>query len=230
MKKNVKLDRKNALVFAVGGGAVLVLLLGYLLLISPKQKAIADLKSQTAAVRQQISDDLSRAALARSATGAPQIKTADVYRLETAMPSIADMPDLLLELDQTAAAAGVSIDSISPKAAPSTDSASYSTVDISLDATGNFYSIMDLLYRLRNMVYVRGGALEANGRIFSVTSIKLAPVDSQESASITLETYVYTPSATPTSTSTTLTPGATTTTTTTTPPPAAGPSAAGVTP
>jgi len=227
VKKNVKIDRKSGLIAAVVGGALLVLLLGYMALISPKQKQIADLNSQTAAVRQQISDDLSRAALARSATGAPQIKTADVYRLETAMPSLADMPDLLLELDQTAAAAGVHIDSLSPNAAPPSSGTSYTTVQIALDATGNFYSITDLLYRLRNMVYVRGGALEANGRIFSVTAVKLAPTNSQVSASITLETYVYAPSAAPTAPP----PGAaTTTTTTTTTPPAAGPSAAGVTP
>lgn len=230
MKKNVKIDRKHGLIAVVAVGSVLVLLLGYVALISPKQKEIADLNSQTAAVRQQITDDVSRAALARSATGTPQIKTADVYRLETAMPSITDMPDLLLELDQTATAAGVRIDSISPVQTPSAASTDYTTVQIALDATGNFYSITDLLYRLRNMVYVRSGALEANGRIFSVNKVTLTPVNSQLSASITLDTYVYAPSTTP-STTTPLPPGATTaTTTTTTPPPAAGPSAAGVTP
>ncbi len=70
------------------------------------------------------------------------------------MPSILDMPDLLLELDQTASAAGVSLTSIAPTA-PATDPAGYSTVKVALNATGNFYSLTDLLYRLRNLVYVR---------------------------------------------------------------------------
>ena len=83
----------------------------------PEAEEIGDLHKQTVAVQQQIADDLSRAATARSATSAPTIKTADIYKLETAMPSIADMPDLLLELDQTAKAAGVTLQSIQPRLA-----------------------------------------------------------------------------------------------------------------
>ncbi len=237
MKKNVSLNlnlQKHGLVIVVAVCGVLVLALGWLVLLGPKQKSIANLKLQTAAVRQQVADDLSRAATARGATGAPTIKTADIYKLETAMPSITDMPDLLLELDQTANAAGVKLQSIQP-AAPVDSGEGYATVHISLTADGNFYTVTDLLYRLRTLVYVQSGALEANGRIFTIDTVNLAPFGNQLQATVTLDTFVYgtaevvspttgQPAATDTSTT------ATTTGTTTTTPAPAGPTAAGATP
>lgn len=235
MKKNVSLSLpKNAIVGVVVLGAVLVLALGYLVVISPKQKQIASLNQQTALARQQIADDLSRAATARSATDTPQIKTADIYRLETAMPSIQDMPDLLLELSQMASASGVSLQSISPTATASTATSTtttspYQTVPLSLTVTGNFYSITDLLYRLRDSVYVRNGALEATGRIFSVTSVNLTPANGVLSATIALATYVYAPAAAAPVLPGQTTTGQTTTGTTTTTS-GSGPSAAGATP
>jgi type IV pilus assembly protein PilO len=227
VKKSVNLQ-KHALVIVVAVCGVFVLALGWLVLLGPKQKHLGDLSQQTAAVRQQIADDLSRAATARSATGAPTIKTADIYKLETAMPSITDMPDLLLELDQTAKAAGVKLQSIQPSA-PAEGTDGYSTVHVTVSANGNFYALTDLLYRLRNLVYVRSGALQANGRIFTIDTVNLSPTGgTQLLATITLDTYVYgtVASANPlTATSATATTAGTTTTT----PAASGPTAAGAT-
>jgi Tfp pilus assembly protein PilO len=229
VKKNVSLQ-KNALVVVVAICGLLVVVIGYVAVLAPKQKAIGDLRKQTAAVRQQIADDLARAATARTATGAPTIKTADIYRLETAMPSLVDMPDLLLELDQTVKAAGVSLTSITPS--PLADGVSgYSTEHLVMSVDGNFYTITDLLYRLRNFVYVRSGALQANGRIFTVDNVTLSPNGQLITAQITLDTYVYgTNSASPTGSAVPPTGTSTTTTTTSTTPAASGPSAAGATP
>ena len=231
MKKNVSIQKNQALVIVVAVSGVLVLALGWLVLLGPKQKQVGDLKQQTAAVRQQIADDLSRAATARSATGAPTIKTADIYKLETAMPSITDMPDLLLELDQTAQAAGVKLQSIQPSA-PAEGASGYSTVHITLSADGNFYTLTDLLYRLRTLVYVRSGSLEANGRIFSIDTVNLSPTSgTQMLATITLDTFVYGApliSGGTTLTTTSTTPAATGTTTTSSA--SSGPTAAGATP
>ena len=230
MKKRRVQAPKWMPVALVVAGAGVVLLAGWVLLLSPKQRTIADLRSQTAAVEQQVAADLSRAAGARGGTGAPTIKVADIYKLQTAMPSGTDMPDLLLELDQTAKAAGVQLQSIQPSTAASspTPTAGYTTVPISLSAAGNFYAITDLLYRLRNLVYVRGGALEANGRIFTVNSVTLSPTGKIVTATISLDTYVYGATS---SVSTTITPGGTTptttTATTTTPSSSSGPAAAG---
>lgn len=239
MKKNVNFNlQKHGLLVVVPICAVLVLALGWMVLLGPKQRQIADLKQQAVAARQQIADDLARAAASRTAASAPKIKTADIYKLETAMPSILDMPDLLLELDQMAKSSGVTLMSIGPSPlAQGTNG--YSTEKLSLLADGNFYTLTDYIYRLRNMVYVRGGALEANGRIFTLDTVAITPGGSGNGglqAQIQLETYVYgsppgTPPvgavAAPSSTTPASTTSTTTTTTTTS---SSGPSAAGATP
>lgn len=230
MKKKLNVQ-KNALVVVIAVCGVFVLALGWLVLLGPKQKQVSDLRKQTVAVQQQVADDLSRAAAARSAATAPTIKTADIYKLETAMPSIIDMPDLLLELDQTAKAAGVTLTTINPD--PLSDSGNgYAKEHISMTVDGNFYTLTDLLYRLRNFVYVRSGTLEANGRAFDVSKVTLTPNGPGLQAQIDVDTYVYgSIAAAPSSTTAVPSTGTTTTsTTTTTTTPSTGPTAAGATP
>jgi hypothetical protein len=233
VKKKVNLQ-KNGLIVVVAIGGLLVLALGWVALLGPKQKEIGSLHTQMVAVQQQIASDLARAAAARSASNAPTIKTADIYKLETAMPSIVDMPDLLLELTQTAKAAGVSLTTINPDPLSDTGDG-YAKEHISMAVDGNFYTLTDLLYRLRNFVYVRGGTLQANGRAFDVSKVTLTPNGAGVQAQIDLDTYVYGSSAVATPSSTTVPPAGatttpTTTTTTTTTTPSSGPSAAGATP
>lgn len=231
MKKNVSLRLgfpKPAQFALVGVGALLVVLVGWMVLLGPKQKQVSNLNSQTAAVNQQIADDLTRASTARGAESTPTLKVADVYKLTTAMPSIVDMPDLLLELDQTASAAGVTLNSIAPSAPATDPTGGFSTVEVDVNVTGNFYSLTDLLYRLRNLVYVRSGALQANGRIFTVNSINLTPSQNVVTAAMVLTTYVY--GAAPATSATPAAPETTSTGTTTTPSSSSGPTAAGATP
>jgi type IV pilus assembly protein PilO len=230
-KKPIKLAMPKWGPFAlVGVGALVAVLAGWTILLGPKQHTIGSLRSQTSAVQQQIAADLSRAADARNGSGAPTIKVADIYKLQTAMPSATDMPDLLLELNQTAKAAGVQLQSIQPSTpAAGSSTGPYTTVPISLTATGNFYSLTDLLYRLRNLVYVSSGALEANGRIFDVNSVSLSTQSGVVTAEISLDTYVY-GGGTSSAVAPTTAPTDTTDTTTTTSDSSSGPTAAGTTP
>jgi type IV pilus assembly PilO-like protein len=228
VKKKVDLQ-KNALVVVIGACGVLVLALGWLLVLGPKQKEIASIHTQMVAVRQQIADDLSRAATARSDSTAPTIKTADIYKLETAMPSIVDMPDLLLELTQTAKAAGVTLTTINPDKLLDSGQG-YSKEHIAMSVDGNFYTLTDLLYRLRNFVYVRGGVLQANGRAFDVDKVALTPNGTGVQAQIDLDTYVYVSTPAPSTSGTAASSTGTATTSTTTTTSSSGPSAAGATP
>src|SRR5205823_1363147 len=82
---------KAAVLGIIAAGGLLVLVAGWLLVVSPQKHKAANLKEQTTAVRQKISDELAQAAVAKSATSVPTIKVADVYRLAKAMPSINDM-------------------------------------------------------------------------------------------------------------------------------------------
>src|SRR5262249_7547047 len=82
-----------------------------------------------------------------------------------AMPTKTDMPDVVLELSQLARDTGISFDSISPQAIAAVGS--YSVLPISVTFNGNFYNLADFLYRLRSLVTVHAGRLDATGRLFS---------------------------------------------------------------
>jgi len=207
---------------------LIVALGGWKFVVSPQNTKAADLTTQAADVRQKIAVQLAAVAAAKSAAATPTqtIRVADVYKLVKAMPNTDDIPDLLIELSQVTKDSGVEVQTLSPSA--SATGVSSGNVPITLSVSGDFYSVSDLLYRLRNLVYVRNGSLEASGRLFSIDNVNLTPAGSKVTASITLHAYTYVapvaappaaPAVAPTSTDTTAT--------TTTPSDSSGPSATG---
>jgi hypothetical protein len=213
-------------------GALVVGLGGWKFVVSPQSKKAASLQEQTASVQQQIAQNLAAAAAAKNTSAAKpqQVRVADLYKLAKAMPSNDDIPDLLIELSRVTKQAGVHVTTLSPSPSTPGVSGGPTTIPISLNVDGDFYSVTDLLYRLRNLVWVRNGALEATGRLFSIDSVNLTPTDGKAvTATISLHAFVYgggavstTPAAPPATTTDT-----TVTTTTTSDTSSGGPSAAG---
>jgi Tfp pilus assembly protein PilO len=222
---------KSATIGLIIGGDLVLLLMGWFLLISPQRATARSIADSTAATQLQIAE-AKRPIVQPTAAAVqqPEIKTANLYNIAKAMPSTMDTPNLLLELNQVARAAGVTLSTIQPgqpDAAPS--ATGFSTVPINLTFSGDFYSLTDLLYRLRSLVTVRDGELLTSGRLFAVSTVGLGPNGDGASAgalsaTVTVSAYVYggTPPApvvaAPAATDTTSTD---TTSTTTTPAPAA---------
>ena len=220
---------KAAVIGGIVTAGLLVLLLGWMVVISPQHKKAAKLVKDTEAVQQQITQQLAAVAAAKSAavSPAPKIKVADVYKLSKAMPSSADVPDILLQLSQVAQDSGVQLQSISPAGTQLDAATGQTQLMYSLAVEGDFYTVTDLLYRLRNLVSVRSGALNASGRVWTVDNVSFAPAGRQLTVNLSLHTYVYgapavvapAPTVAPTDTSTD--------TTTTESTDSGGPSAAG---
>ncbi len=219
-----KLPRHGA-VFLIIGGDLLLLLLGWTLLVSPQRQTAASIARSTRAAEAQIVQAQSvvqQPTTPSAVPKQPEIRTAALYQLAKAMPATTDMPDVLLELDQVARAAGVTVNSITPGGV--TAGNGFGVLPISISFSGDFYSLTDLLYRLRTLVTVRHGELDASGRLFAVDTVGLSGAGNQLTASVTVNTFVYgaaaltAPVVTPPSTDTTSTD---TTTTTTTPAPSA---------
>ena len=191
--KSLKLN-KHATIALIIGGDLLLLLLGWYLLVSPQRQAAASIGKATQAATAQITDAQNQAQLAAHPVipKQPAIKTAGLYELAKAMPSVTDMPDMLLELDQVARASGVSVISISPGPPVIVPGEPWSTVTIQLAFSGNYYSLTDLLYRLRTLVSVNDGALATSGRLFTVDSITLGTAGgSTLSATVSVDAYIY---------------------------------------
>jgi len=183
-----------ALSVLIGLGGALVLAAGMFLLVLPQRHQAADMKSQIADTELQITQ-----ARQAAAPKLPQpIHVADLFKLVKAMPDNADMPGILLQLNQTAHDSGIDFDAITPQA-PVVGAVPVQ-VPISLEFTGNFYDLNDFLFRLRSLVAVRGGALQASGRLFSVDSLEFTQGSGgfpNISAKINVKAYVYGTGAAP---------------------------------
>lgn len=192
MKKG-KLQGKAAIALIIGGD-LLLLALGWFALIGPQRATAASIVQATAAAEAQIVEAKRPIKIVKpTAVVQPEIRTADLYSLAKAMPSTEDMPNLLLQLDQVARASGVTLTSIAPGPATPSTGTSFSTVTITLALSGDFYSLTDMLYRLRSLVAVRNGALQTSGRLFSIGSVGLTPTGTgaQLNATVIMNAYVY---------------------------------------
>jgi type IV pilus assembly protein PilO len=217
--KNRKPLPQQAMIAIVVGAALLFGVAAWFLLVHPQSGKVGNLKAQAADVQAKIDAYNQQVAAARSR---PKIEVADVYRLAKAMPDKTDMPDVLLELSGLARDTGISFETIAPQ--PAVGIGSYSVVPISVTFNGNFYDLADFLYRLRSLVTVNAGRLDATGRLFEVDTLTFNQGPAkfpQIQANLVIDAFVYAaaPAAPPTPvapSATTTTTSATTTTTTTT--------------
>jgi Tfp pilus assembly protein PilO len=208
---------KNAQVALVAAALLLVVVVGWFALISPKRSTAASLKQQTAAVQAEIAANQSSA----FTQALPAVRSASVFRLAMAMPSQLQTPDVILQLNSLANASGISFDQIQPSSAGSaTTSATgvvepFATEPISVKFSGSFYNLLAFLQRMRNLVRVENGRLYTAGRLFDVSNVEFSEGNAgwpQIAATLTINAFVPQPAQPLTTT----TPGATGTTSTTT--------------
>lgn len=213
---------------AIGVGiAVLLAAAGWFLLVSPQRARAAELDKEIAAVEGEIT--AARAAQLQADDLEP-IRAADLFRLAKAMPSDMDISGVLLELSRIARETGITFKSIIPGATGA--AASFRVQPIELTFEGDFYSLSDFLYRLRSLVGVNSGRLNAKGRLFTIDKLAFTEGDDgfpQVAAALTVSAYLYgtgptagapasppPPASAPTTTTTTTETTATTTSTETT--------------
>ena len=189
----------------VGAGLLAIALIGYLVLVSPRRSQAGDLKAQTAQVQAEITRNLSSPTpLGRVL---PAVEAADIFQLTKAMPTDINMADVIIELNQLADATGLSFDQISPQALLM--GMTYNVQPINLSFTGNYYNVLDFLFRVRNLVAVygnspdttfrdrtllglRGGKLYSTGRMYSVSKVSFAEAPQKfpiVTATLTLDTF-----------------------------------------
>jgi Tfp pilus assembly protein PilO len=221
VNQRLRISRGGA-VAAIVAGDLLLLVFGWFLLVGPQRSTAASIKRSadaTEAQAAQASAELSSSTTPVVQPKQPEIKTAYLYKLSKAMPMTTDMPNLLLELNQVVQESGVQLASISPTPPDSTG-----TSAIQLSVTGDFYSLTDLLYRLRSLVSVHNGALDVSGRLFAVKSVDLTPTGAgrELNANISLNAFTFGASSSiPSIPITTTDTSSTTTTSTTTSSPSA---------
>jgi len=177
--------------------AVVVILLvgvaagGYLFMVAP-------LGTQALKLQQQVSDEqtqmVTKRAELKSGEHPPAIQVADIFKLDRAMPESEDMPGIILTLSNVAQEAGISFDLIEPVTGVTQPSGGIQVVRVHLLFNGDFYGLSDFLYRLRSLVTVRNGALNATGRLFNVDSVSFdvsGDAFPQIAAELYVDAYLY---------------------------------------
>jgi len=175
----------------LAGAVLIALVAGWFLVVSPK-------RSEATKLQRQIDDTQAQIAAAEASRSQPQpsvpaaIRVADLFRLSRAMPDRTDIPGVLLQLSHVADETGVEFESITPH--DPTALGSYQQIPIDLVFEGRFYDLSDFLYRLRNLVAVHDGVLNATGRLFSVNSISFDQGTlqfPQVKATLSVSAYVF---------------------------------------
>jgi Tfp pilus assembly protein PilO len=205
--KPTKLNRTATIALIVGGD-ILLLILGWVLLVSPQRSSAASIAKATQAAQSQIVaaqkslQDAEHPVIPKQ----PAIRTASLYQLAKAMPETLDMPDLLLEIDQIARASGVTVGSVAPGTSAPVTGQSYNAVQIQITFYGDYYQLTDLLYRLRTLVAVADGSLVTSGPLLTINTIAITPGGgTQLNTTVQLDAYTFSAS---TAAATTTTPGA----------------------
>jgi len=204
---------------AVAAGLLLIVAT-WLLLIAPQRSKAAELSSQVDASRTELSE---RKNALLHPSSPVTVKPSDLYRLTKALPNETEMSGVVLEVSRLAGKQQLGLSSISP--APPVLGVGFVQQPLAVVVQGRFAKISSFLRELRQLVVVRGGRLDARGRLYGVSKVDMSAPDGGNSfpivkATVTLNTYSFSPQP----------PAATTDQTPTTDTSSSGTVAAGATP
>jgi Tfp pilus assembly protein PilO len=183
-----------AVAFAVGVLAVLAG--GYLMVISPKQSKASSLQTQIDDTSNKLTLAL---AAARRPSGQAQVDSSDLFRLSKAMPDRVDTAGAILDLSAVAHSAGVTVDALIPSdPVVPTSGSGYELVGIQATFGGTYAQVTNFVKQIQRLVAIKKGRISANGRLFGIDSIQLAPETPDAlllKATVKLETYMYSATA-----------------------------------
>jgi hypothetical protein len=145
----------------------LVLLIGWLLLISPQRSKAAQLSTQVSATNDKVA-----ATQAYVSNPATRQSIQDLKRLRRVVPDDPQVSHILRQLTAAARASNVSITSITPGAVTPTSGGQ--SEPIGLTVNGHYFGLSKFMHLLRSQVVVRGTKIRGSGRLYSVDSIQFS--------------------------------------------------------
>jgi hypothetical protein len=188
-------DRTVAIVVAV----LVVLVGGWMLLVSPKRKEAKTVQATVASAQGEVSSAESALTDARTAQAQYATSYAAVVNLGKAVPPSQEVASLMYQLEEASNLRSVSFNSIvsgasgSPSASSSSSSATaaassgFSQMPFTFIFTGGFFSLEHLFRQLTSFTTHQGSrGLEVSGRLLTIQGVKLAPEASANGKGTTL--------------------------------------------
>jgi Tfp pilus assembly protein PilO len=186
-------------ILGCAGMAVLVALLWFGAL-APKRHQANDLGTSVSQAEQVRNDASAKAAAGEAAKSSYPRDYATVARLGKAVPTQADVPSLVYQLETAARAAKVDFRSMaidSPAAAVpgavAADAGGVVPTPFTFTIEGSYFGVRRMLSALRGFSRIKGGQVSVSGRLLTLEDVKISPgrdLLPQIKADITAKAYV----------------------------------------
>jgi Tfp pilus assembly protein PilO len=163
-----KLSNRSAV--AVGCAAFVVVVAAlWFLLVSPERSQAKTLEADVAAAQAEL--DEKKAALANP-SAAVTVRASDVFRLAKALPEDANVAGVILDVNRLAKTHKLTLEGFQPTAVvPVTG---YYAQPLTVTVQGRFGDVSKFVTELRDLVRVKNGRLSVQGRLYSVSEVRLA--------------------------------------------------------
>lgn len=202
MTAALKLDLSSrAFAAALAAVTLVVAGAGWFLVISPEHSKASSLSQQIQAEQTKIASAIRDA---RHATTAKE-QSAQLKALEAALPSELAMPQIVDQLDGLAREAGVSLDTVTPGVP--VIGLGYYAEPITVGVSGHYFGVRRFLHLVRTRVSLNKAKLHVTGRLYDVSGVQLQQTEPAPTVSATLnmEAFYFSPTATPAPVNTTAT-------------------------
>lgn len=184
---------RRALIFGALGSVVLILL-WYFLLWSPRQSAIQEATERTEAAQSQAANLEAEIKRLQAAQRDEPLKQARRAELLAAAPDDPSLGQFILDVNAAANASGIDFMTISPSPPEPSETAGLSSIALGFSVSGGYFQVLDFMNRLTDLP-----------RVVVVDSVSLSPQETGR-LSAALGARMFTTAAgivAPTTTSTT---------------------------
>lgn len=152
---------------------VIVAALAVVFGVMPMFTQLTDLDAQKAQAQQQVQSAQALLARLESAKSRSAVTEAQLLKVGTQMPDSPQLPTLMVEMQNLADEAGVSVTAFSPGQPSPSTTANYTEIPITTAVTAQWDDLLDYLHRLQNST-----------RLLRVTNVSIAP-DSSSTTTVT---------------------------------------------
>ncbi len=159
----------------IGVVVVVVLAAAWMLVVSPERKQASQLSSQVAADQTQLASAEGKVASARAAQSQYAAAYASLVSLGKAVPPSQEVPALIDQLVQASHEKNVEFASIADGGS-SGATAAFTQLPFTFVFEGSYFDLEHLFSQLTHFATLSAsGALEVNGRLLTIQSVRLSP-------------------------------------------------------
>jgi Tfp pilus assembly protein PilO len=160
----------------IGVVVVAVLAAAWMLVVSPERKQASQLSSEVAADQSQLASAEGKVASARAAQSQYAAAYASIVSLGKAVPPSEEVPGLIDQLAQATHEKDVEFASIASGGTGGAAATGFTQLPFTFTFEGSYFDLEHLFSQLTDFATLgASGALDVNGRLLTIQSVRLAP-------------------------------------------------------